>query len=158
MSVLSSMAKFVTSSAHSCSELEEAARFQVATGFLEALSQLHQQLRLIPTQGLRFLPDFKLSTLWRRHSSLIWSFGKIKAQSCERDWFSHSGHWLTPACLPFLQHWWLIWTALLHERPINWQDWKDIELGQVFALPAWQDLFNPSHILARNWNRQRDSW
>ena len=30
------MAKFVTSSAHSCSELEEAARFLETTGFLEA--------------------------------------------------------------------------------------------------------------------------
>ena len=51
--------------------------FQVATGFLEALSQLHQQLRLIPTQGLRFLPDSSFLPF----IDLI--FGKIKAQSCE---------------------------------------------------------------------------
>ena len=48
-----------------------------------------------------------------------------------REWLSHSGHWLTPACLPFLQYCWLIWTGLLHEGHIKWQDWQDIELAQV---------------------------
>ena len=37
-------------------------------------------------------------------------------------------HWLTPACVPFLQYWWWMWTGLLHKCPINWQLWRDIEL------------------------------
>ena len=51
-----------------------------------------------------------------------------------RQWFSHSGHCLTPACLPFLQYWWSIWTGLQREGHINWQDWQDIELAQVLVF------------------------
>ena len=52
-----------------------------------------------------------------------------------REWFSHSGHWLTPAwCVPLLRDWWSIWTALLHVCNINWQDWQDIKLAQVIQV------------------------
>ena len=50
------------------------------------------------------------------------------------EWFSDSGHCLTPACAPSLRYWWWIWTGLLHERPINWQDCQDIELAQVIQV------------------------
>ena len=76
-----SMAKFVQSNAHSCSELEEATWFLVATGFLSAVTQQHQQLWLKPTQGLWCLTNSQLSqlsTLQRRHSWVIWPFAKMK--------------------------------------------------------------------------------
>ena len=53
----SSMATVVQCSAHSCPEPEQATRFLIETGFLEAVTQQHQQLKLFPKQGLRFLPD-----------------------------------------------------------------------------------------------------
>ena len=72
----------------------------------------------------------QLSTLRRRQSSLIWPFaGKLG-----RGWFSHSGHWLTPACVPFLQYWSSIWTGLLHEHHINWQNSQGMEPAQVLIL------------------------
>ena len=59
------------------------------------------------------------------------------------------------ACLPFLQYWWLIWTGLLHERHIKWQERQDIELAQVLVFfrhgksCSMLCAFNPG---------QRDSW
>ena len=99
------------------------------------------------------------STLWRRHPSSIWSLARLKLWS---EWFSHTGHRLTPACVPFRKYLGLMWTGLLHERPINWQGWQNIELAQVITsacfLSAWQKLCNALLILARNRNKQRDSW
>ena len=70
-----------------------------------------------------------------------------------REWFSHSGHCLTPACVcvcvcVLSVRYWLIFTGWLHERLINWQVWQDIELGQVFVFAPWQNLFNSLFILA----------
>ena len=66
---------------------------------------------------------FQLS-LPRRQSSLIWPFANM--ETVKREWFSHRGHWLTPACVPLLWDWWSIWTALLHVC--------DIELAQVIEV------------------------
>ena len=33
--------------------------------------------------------------------------------------------------------------------PINWQHWQDIERGQMFVLPVWQELFDARLILAQ---------
>ena len=57
----------------------------------------------------------------------------------ERHWTRASAG--SSGMLPFLQYWWSTWTGLLHESPINWQHWKDIELGQVVgcsALSCWE--------------------
>ena len=86
----------------------------------------------------------QLSTLRRRHSSLIWPFAKWKLW---REWLSHSGHCLTLACVLSVRDWWLLWTGLLHECPFNGQDWQDFERGQIFVLPAWQKLFDARLIL-----------
>ena len=58
---------------------------------------------------------------WRR-----WQLG--------RGWFSHSGHWLTPARVPFLEYWWSIRIGKLHDCHINLQDWQDIELAQLLIF------------------------
>ena len=125
------MARFVQCSAHSCPGLERATWFLVATGFLEAVTQQHQQPRILLTQGLRRLPKF--SSLRFQTDTLYWS-ERWRGWRLGREWFSHSGHWLTPVCLPFLQYWWSIWTGLLHEGHINWQDWQDIELAQLLIF------------------------
>ena len=49
------MAKVVQGSAHSCSEPEQATCFLINTGFLEAVTQQHQQPRLLPKKALPFL-------------------------------------------------------------------------------------------------------
>ena len=75
----SSMARFVQSSAHSCSELEESTLFLVTTGFLEAPGGL----------GTKALPNTRsevsaklrlcqLLTLRRTHASLIRPFAKME--------------------------------------------------------------------------------
>ena len=114
------MARFVQCSARSCPGLERATWFLVATRFLEAVTQQHQQPRILLTQGLRRLP--KSSFFSFQHcegDSLHWS-ELWRGWRLWRQWFSHSGHWLTPACLPCPQYWWSIWTGLQHERHINW--------------------------------------
>ena len=73
--------RFVQSSAHSCSELEESRWFLVTTGFLEAPGGF----------GTKALPNTRsdvsaklqlsqISTLWiwRRHPSLIWPFARME--------------------------------------------------------------------------------
>ena len=79
---------------------------------------------------------FQPSTLRRRLSSSFWPFANMW-----REWLFHSGHCLTPACVRALcsvlvidVNWLAAWT------PHHWQDWKDIELVQVFVLPAWHQL------------------
>ena len=52
----------------------------------------------------------------------------------------------------------LLWIGLLNECLINWQEWQDIEFGQVFMLPAWEELFNALLNLAPNRMRQREPW
>ena len=84
------------------------------------------------------------STLWRRHPSSIWSLARLKLWS---EWFSHSGHRLTPACVPFRKYLGLMWTGLLHERHINWQDWQGHTLHWSDPLQErklWRDWFSHS--------------
>ena len=66
-----------------------------------------------------------------------------------REWFSHNCHCLTPACVLSVPHWWLMWTRLLHQCVINWQDWQNIKLGLVLVLLTSQNLSNVLLILAR---------
>ena len=77
------------------------------------------------------------------------------------NWEENGSLRVVTACA-CLQYWCSIWTGLLHERPINWQGWQNIELAQVITsacfLSAWQKLCNALLILARNRNKQRDSW
>ena len=98
---------------------------------LETVTRQHQQLSHFPTQGLRCLPSSSLLGFQHcRGETLHWS-DLWRGRKVWRRWFSHSGHWLTPARVPFLQHWWSIRIGLLHEHPINGQDSPDIELAQV---------------------------
>ena len=113
--------------------------FLVATGFLEAVTQQHQQPRNLLHAKVEVpgkLQLFQPSTLRRRLSSSFWPFANMW-----REWLFHSGHCLTPACVRALcsvlvidVNWLAAWT------PHHWQDWKDIELVQVFVLPAWHQL------------------
>ena len=85
-----SMAKVVQCSAHSCSESEQATWFLINTGFLEAVTQRHQQTRIFLTQGLNvfskliffsvslYLNLSKSSRLQWRHCSLIWPFARLE--------------------------------------------------------------------------------
>ena len=111
--------KLVQCVAHSCWELEQATRILIKTGFLEAITQQHQQLRLFPTQGLTCLPDS--SFLRFQHSdgdtlrwSDLWPWWKL------RTWHLHE--------CPFFT------TRLLHERAIYLQELQDIDLAQVIHL------------------------
>ncbi len=45
-----------------------------------------------------------------------------------------NGHCLTPACVLSLRSWWLMWTGLLHECPMNWQHRQKNDLRQIPAL------------------------
>ena len=64
------------------------------------------------------LPLFRLSTL--HYIAKETRF--IDLTLCNANWS------LVNTCIGPL---WSIWTGLLHECHINWQDWQDIELGQV---------------------------
>ena len=84
----SSVAKNVQCSAHSCPEPEQAIRFLIETGFLEAVTQQHQQLKLFPRQGLRFLPDSSfLSFQHCGGDTLYWS-DPLQWLKLGREWFS----------------------------------------------------------------------
>ena len=75
----SSMARFVQSSTHSCSELEESTLFLVTTGFLEAPGGLGTKaLPNTRSEVSAKLRRCQLSTLRRRHSSLIRPFAKME--------------------------------------------------------------------------------
>ena len=156
------IAKVAQCSAHSCPALEQAPWFLVMQGFLEAVKQHRQQPRIFFTQGLRCLQNSSfLSFRHREANTLHWS-DPLREWKLWRAWFSHRGHGMTPAFVTFLQCWWSTWTGLLHKCPINWQDWRDIELRYLSTSacmhPAWQKLFNALLMFARNRNRQRDSW
>ena len=114
-------------------EPEQAAWFLLATGFLEAVTQQHQQWRPFPKQGPRCLPNSRFFSS-RCEGDTLHCSDPLRTRKLWREWFYYSGHWLTPACLPSLRYWWLIWTGLLPERPINWQDRHDIELAQVIQV------------------------
>ena len=75
----------------------------------------------------------RLSTVRRRHSSLICGFELFgNMETVERMVLSR---WLLhDTCMSALWYWWSIWTGLMHERHINWQDWQDIELAQVLVF------------------------
>ena len=80
--------KFVQCIAHSCWELEQATRILIKTGFLEAITQQHQQLRLFPTQGLTCLPNssflsFQHSDGDTLHWCDLWPWWKV------RTWHLH---------------------------------------------------------------------
>ena len=84
------MARVVWCSAHSCSDLQQATWFLVATGVLEALTEQHWQPKnLLDTRSAvsAKLKLSQLSTLQRRHSSLIWPFAKMDAVMKERILF-----------------------------------------------------------------------
>ena len=84
------MARVVWCSAHSCSDLQQATWFLVATGVLEALTEQHWQPKnLLDTRSAvsAKLKLSQLSTLQRRHSSLIWPFAKWDAVMKERIFF-----------------------------------------------------------------------
>ena len=68
----------------------------------------------------------QLSTLRRRHSSLIWTLARM--ETAKRMVLSQWSLSDTCICETFLQYWWSTWTGQPHECPINWQDWQDIEL------------------------------
>ena len=115
-------------------EPEQTTWLLLNTRFLQAVTRPHQQLRLFPTQGLRCLPNSScLSVQHCEGDTLHWS-DPLRKWKLWREWFSHKIHWLTPACVPCLRYWWLIWTGLLHERPSNRQDWQDIKLAQVIQV------------------------
>ena len=121
--------------------------------------------RIFLTQGLRMsevsakLRLCQLATLRRTHSSLIWPFAKMATlERMVLSQWSLLDTCMCDLCLVLAITVIDIWTGLLNQCPINWHVWKDIELGQMFILSALQNLFNPWHILARNWNRQRNSW
>ena len=120
----SSMAKVVWCSAHSCPELEQEKWFLVMTGFLEAVRRRHQQPKNLLDTRSEVSAKLKLSQNCEG-DTLHW-FDPLREWKLWREWSSHSGDCLTPACAPFLQYWWSIWTGLLHERHIIWQDWQDI--------------------------------
>ena len=105
-------------------EPEQAAWFLLATGL---------QWRPFPKQGPRCLPNSRIFSS-RCEGDTLHCSDPLRTRKLWREWFDYSGHWLTPACLPSLRYWWLIWTELLHERPINWQDRHDIELAQVIQV------------------------
>ena len=99
--------------------------FLVVTGFLEAWTQQHQQLKLFPTQGLRCLPSSSfLSFQHWKGETLHWS-DPLREWKWGREWFSYNCHCLTHACVLSGWYWWSKETGLLHECPINWQRWQD---------------------------------
>ena len=107
----------------------------VAIGFLEAChtaasATSSSKHKVWGVCQARAFSEFNIAKV----DNLHWSADPLRKWKLGREWFSHSGHWLTPACLPFLQYWWSIWTGFLHERHINWQDWQDIELAQVLVF------------------------
>ena len=110
--------RFVQSSAHSCSELEESRWFLVTTGFLKAPGGFGT--KALPNTRSEVSEKLKLSqlsTLPRGDSSLIWLFARM--ETVERMVLLQLSDWLTPASVSFLQYWWPIWDRLLHECPID---------------------------------------
>ena len=107
-------------------------RFLETTGFLEAVPRLALGTKESSQHKVcTCLPHFSFPSFQHcEGGTLHWSDPLQEMETLEREWISHSGHWLTPACLPFLQHWWLLWSALLHESaPSIGKTGRDIELG-----------------------------
>ena len=63
--------------------------FLVATGFLEALTQQHQQLRLIPTQGLKCLPNAGFVSFQHCQGDILHWSDPLPKWKLWREWFSH---------------------------------------------------------------------
>ena len=139
--------------ARSCWELEQATWFLVATRLLEAVTQQQQQPRNLLHTKVEVpgkLQLFQPSTLRRRHSWSILPFAHMET-------LSHSGHCLTPACVPSLRSCWSIWTGLLH----NLQDWQDIELAastSAYIVPARQIFFNAQCSAHSCWELELATW
>ena len=117
-------------------------------------------IKLFPTKGPRCLPNSSFfSSPHCEADTLHWS-DPLRTWKLWKKWFSHSGHCLTPVCVPSLRYWWWIWTGLLHERPIKWQDWQDIELAQVLTFFQHGRAINVrcSAHSCLNRNRQPDYW
>ena len=68
------------------------------TGFLEAVPRRHQQPKnLLDTRSaVSAFSDINIAK-----ETLFIDLTLCKnGNSGKREWFSHSGHWLTPACVP----------------------------------------------------------
>ena len=98
----------------------------------------------------------QLSTLRSKHSSLIWTVATM--ETVERMFLSQ--RLLADTCVSALS------SVLVID--MNWiAAWKPHQLVRLaihwtstsaYILPAWQILLNALLILARNHNRQHDSW
>ena len=127
--------------------------FLVATGFLEAVTQQHQQQRQ-SSSAHRSEVSPKLQGLSAFHSFQHCQGGTLHSRSDPlqkwklwREWLSHSGHCLTHACVLSVRYWWSKKTGLLPECPINWQHWQDIELEPKRKCPLLFQHGNSCSIL-----------
>ena len=100
---------------------------------------------------------FQLSTLRRRHSSLIWTLARM--ETVKRMVFAQWS--LADTCMPALPsvlvidiHWIAAWTSP-HQLARLARHWTS---EGAYILPAQQKLFNALLISALNWNRQHDPW
>ena len=113
-------------SALSGSELEQATWFLVATGFLQIFTQKHQKQNTLPKT--RFKVSGKLRLFNSQHcegDTLHWP-DPLRTWKLWREWFSHSGHLLTPACVPFLQY---LQCSAGDRFELNW--WKNASHSSI---------------------------
>ena len=145
------MAPIVQSSARSCSELEQATWFLLPTDFLESVTGQHQQPKnLLLTKG-------EVSEKTRALSALHCSDPSRMDRIVLSQWSLLDTRERPLSLVMVLDMNWIA-TRMPHQLARLARHWTSTSDTGAYILPARQNLFNALLILARNWNRQHDSW